>query len=62
MDTNLDLMATVMVWGSIALLVWGASLVIGQLLASCEPLKGDPANSAKTGLDARHDLADGSLF
>lgn len=57
MDTNLDLMATVMVWGSIALLVWGASLVIGQLLASCEPLKG----RARTG-DARHDLADGSLF
>ena len=34
MESTLDLLATVMTWGSIALVVWGASLTIGHLLSS----------------------------
>jgi hypothetical protein len=37
MESTYDLLATVMAWGSIAFVVWGASLAIGHALSALRP-------------------------
>jgi hypothetical protein len=37
MESTYDLLATVMTWGSIAFVVWGASLAIGHMLSALRP-------------------------
>jgi len=46
MESTLDLLTTVMTWGSIALVVWGASLTIGHMLSSLRP--GDERGSRRS--------------